>query len=318
MTLATIDRNPYEPTLHTGNAWIELVKPAANLAQEIAQTEFVPKEFRNKPAAITACILYGAELGLGPMVSLSKIAVIQGKPAPYAELGRALALAAGHEVWVEESTNTRVTVAGKRRGSNHVHSVTWTMDDVRKAGISNHNYTKYPRQMLLARASAELVRAMCPDVLGGIAQFAEEVEAGEEPATVTAIAPPDDGKAKTTRKRRQPAAAETVEPEAALEPVPDQADPAKPSDAQTKMAMASFTEVGIIERDDRMHATGALVGHPVTSWSDVNRDEASRVIDGLERIKAGELSFLVSDDGAWSIPAEEPRGDLFDDDGDTR
>ena len=50
------------------------------------------------------------------------------------------------------------------------------MDDVKRAQIGSQMYTKYPRQMLLARASAELIRAMCPDVLGGIASFAEEVE----------------------------------------------------------------------------------------------------------------------------------------------
>jgi hypothetical protein len=52
------------------------------------------------------------------------------------------------------------------------------MDDAKKAGIAgNPSYAKYPRQMLLARASAELVRQMCPEVLGGITVFAEEAEA---------------------------------------------------------------------------------------------------------------------------------------------
>lgn len=294
------------PAVQPRNDWIELVSPAANLANQIAQTEFVPAEFRNKPEAITACILYGAELGLGPMVSLSKIAVIKGKPAPYAELGRALALAAGHEIWVDESTNTRVKVSGKRRGSTHVQSATWTLDDVKKAGIQNANYSKYPRQMLLARASAELVRAMCPDVLGGIAVFAEEAEDVEPPTAGVASSPSND-KPKNTRRRRtpEPPTEPPIEDAEVVEPDDD-----KPSEAQTKMAMASFAEQGITDRSDRLNATSALLGRTVESWSALSKAEASTVIDGLERVKAGAVAFQVDADGQWC--AEAIGDDLLD------
>jgi hypothetical protein len=264
----------YTPTTaveHVSNSWVELVAPAASLANQIAGTEFVPKEFRNKPDAITACVLYGAELGLGPMVSLSKIAVIQGKPAPYAELGRALALAAGHEIWIEESTNTRVTVCGRRRGSQHVQKVTWSHDDVKKAGINNQNYSKYPRQMLLARASAELVRAMCPDVLGGIASFAEEVG---DPDNDGALVEP----AKTTTKRKRTVEAAAEEPALAE---PEQVT-AGPTQAQTRKAMALFHEVGVEDRDERLQLTSAYVDRDVASWNELSKDEAASVIDRLE------------------------------------
>jgi hypothetical protein len=272
-------------TLHqsvSGNEWIELVAPAASLANQIATTEFVPKEFRNKPDAITACILYGAELGLGPMVSLSKIAVIQGKPAPYAELGRALALAAGHEIWVEESTNTRVTVSGKRKGSTHVQTVTWTSDDVKKAGISNHNYTKYPRQMLLARASAELVRAMCPDALGGIAVFAEEAEGMADDGPVAASEP---AKPANKRRRLQP-----VEEQPDAPPVEDAGEITQtedgPTKAQTGKAMALFTEISVTDRDERLSLTSSYIGREIESWKDVTKAEAATVIDRLENAAA--------------------------------
>ena len=103
------------------------------------------------------------------------------------------------------ATNTKVTVSGRRRGSQNVQTVTWTMDDAKKAGIAgNPNYAKYPRQMLLARASAELVRAMCPDVLGGITSFAEEAAdlPDDGPTFTTATIVTDEEKPKTTRRRR--------------------------------------------------------------------------------------------------------------------
>ncbi|MTV64355.1 hypothetical protein, partial [Streptococcus pneumoniae] len=74
-------------------AWIELMRPAAELASQIAGTDFVPEAYRRNPAAIAACVMFGAEMGVPPMQSLSKIDVIKGRPAPRAELARALAMA---------------------------------------------------------------------------------------------------------------------------------------------------------------------------------------------------------------------------------
>lgn len=292
MSLARIDDYSYHPvSVNPENRWIELMQPAAELAAQIANTDFVPESYRRNPAAIAACILFGAEIGLPPMQSLSKIDIVKGRPAPRAEIARAKALAAGHEFWVDESTNTRVTVGGKRRGSTHTFSVTWTMDDAKKAGIAgNPSYAKYPRQMLLARASAELVRQMCPEVLGGITVFAEEAEAldGDPVEVAGHVADPP----KATNKRKR---------EPKPEPVEAIVVEAGPSEAQTKKAMALFAEVGITERDDRLHATAALIGHSVSSWSECTRDEGSQVIDGLERINAGMVSFRIEDDGTWSL-----------------
>lgn len=292
--------------------WIELVKPAADLANQIANTDFVPAEFRNKPEAIAACILFGSELGLGPMVSLSKIDIVKGRPAPRAEIARALALAAGHDLWVDETTNTRVKVSGKRRGSNHVMTVTWTMDDAKKAGIAgNPTYAKYPRQMLLARASAELVRQVCPEVLGGITVFAEEaadIDDRDTPA-VTPTPPAAATDSPPGTRKRSRAAKPATEPETAPdEPTAADAqiDESKPSAAQTKMVMAAFTEQGMggeDNRDDRLAATGAFIGRLVGSWSELSKDEASRVIDGLDRLKAGDIEFHIDDDGVWSVSA---------------
>ena len=258
------------PAFSTGEpspAWL-LVAQAADLAAQIAGTEFVPEAMRNNPAAVAACMLYGAEIGIGPMQSLAKIDIVKGRPAPRAELARALALAAGHEVWIPEGeqTNTRCTVKGRRRGTSNVFSTTWTMDDVRKAGIHGHMYAKYPRQMLLARASAELVRMMAPDCLGGIAYFAEELADGgavdmleldnsSEPAVASA-AP------KQTWQRRPqgsptPAAATPAPPAGATadQPLlPDEEDVGEPlaTDAQIKKLMTIFNELGIKDRDERL------------------------------------------------------------------
>lgn len=262
--------------------WVELMEPAAKLATSIATTEFVPTEFRNKPAAIAACVLYGAELGLGPMVALAKISIIKGKPAPSAELGRALAFGAGHQLWIEDSTDTKVTWSGHRKGSQHVVSFTWTMDRVRKAGLAgNPAYNKFPQQMLSARASAELVRAICPEVLGGITMFAEEFDDVESVNGHVVAAEPT--KATTKRKRggvaTEPPPAEPIEAESTETPEPQGDGPTAP---QTRKVMALFHEVGVEDRDERLQLTSAFVGRDVESWNDLTKDEAASVIDKLE------------------------------------
>ena len=62
--------------------WVELMQPAIELAKAVAGTDFVPKAMRNNPAQITAAVLYGDEVGLGPMQSLARISVIDGRPSP--------------------------------------------------------------------------------------------------------------------------------------------------------------------------------------------------------------------------------------------
>lgn len=291
------------PTGPTGNHWVDLVAPAAELAKSIAGTEFVPNEMRGKPAAVAACILYGSEIGIGPMQALAKIDIVKGRPAPKAELARALALAAGHEVWVEESTNTRVTVAGRRRNSEHVQKVTWTLDDVKKAGIVNQAYSKYPRQMLLARASAELVRMMCPDALGGIGQFSEEVDDGEPGPTMAATSPTPSTASTNTRQRKplaipagpmespllpgeegaqerpQDAPSEANEPEGYAGGRPSST---RPTETRTKRMQALLAEHGYKDRAAAIDRVSAAIGRRVESRNELDRADTEKVIDALE------------------------------------
>ena len=198
----------------------------AEIAQRIGGTDFVPKALRNNPAAITAALLYGLEVGLGRMQSLAKIAVIDGRPSLAAEAQRALILAAGHEIWPEEATITRCVMAGQRRGSDKIVRVTWTMDDAKRANLAGkQNWRTYPRQMLQARASAELARALFPDVIGGLMateeleDVVELVDNGSEPAAAVA----------TTTRRRTRKKAEIVAPEPEPEPEPTPEPAPEPS-----------------------------------------------------------------------------------------
>lgn len=159
---------------------IDLAPEAWGLAQRIARTDFVPTALRGKPEAVLAAMLTGHELGIGPMQALSKIHVIEGRPSMAAELMRALVLREGHELWIEESTSTRCTIGARRAGSERETRVTWTLDDAKRAELSSKkNWRNYPRAMLLARATAEVCRAVFPDLLAGISYSAEELTDGD-------------------------------------------------------------------------------------------------------------------------------------------
>jgi hypothetical protein len=199
---------PYQqPQLerHT-DSWTLVVEQVARLATQVANTELVPDALRGKPAAIAAVILYGREVGLPPMTALRTVYIVKGRVGVTAEAMRALVLAAGHDIEYRESSSARAVVAGRRRGTETWHVVTWTVDDARVAGLGSSadgNWRKYPRAMLKARACAELCRDLFPDVIGGF-EATEEVDDTEPQA-----APP------TTTVRRHRRKATAVPPTAA-------------------------------------------------------------------------------------------------------
>jgi len=146
------------------------------LSQRIANTPFVPTALRGKNEAVLACVLYGAELGLGPMQSLNSIHVIEGRTAMSPELMRAMVARHGHRIDVVENSATACEVKGIRSDTGSTATVRWTMEDAKLAGLAGkNNWKTYPRAMLLARATSELCRITFPDVIAGLSYTPEEV-----------------------------------------------------------------------------------------------------------------------------------------------
>lgn len=329
---AALDRHPGSD----GPLWSELLGAAAEFARMIAPTSFAPDAYRGKPAEIAGCVMMGDELGIGPMTALSKIDIVKGRPAPRAELARALVLRAGHELWLEDVTASRVTACGRRRGSDQVHRVTWTMDDAKRAGLAgSQTWRQYPRQMLTARATAELVRQMAPDVLAGIGLFAEEIDddatdvgALEEATTADTPATPKQRRKRAAPKTKhadaEPAATssspapppldgldldEPLHPPKAL-PVAPTADargalPEQPTTRQMRAIHAGLGTNGIDDRDDRLAFVSAAIGHRVESSKDITRDEAGRVLDMLNLLERGALTINVVDGDEWALATQD-------------
>jgi hypothetical protein len=188
--------------------WVSVLVPASQLAERIADTDFVPKAMRGKPEAVTAAIMYGDEIGVGPMQALASISVVEGRPQPSAELMRGLILRAGHTITVHTLTGEVCRVSGLRAGSPEQDRVTieWNLAMARAAGLlSKLNWRNYPRAMLLARATGDLARLLFPDVVKGLGHFGDDSETVEGVESWANAIPDDTPVAPaTTRVSRRP------------------------------------------------------------------------------------------------------------------
>lgn len=215
------------------DGWTDVLPAVGDLAAKISQTEFVPDTMRGKPAVVAAAILYGRELGLAPMTSLRSVSLIKGRPALSSEAMRAMVLAAGHTIAFEEMTAARCVIIGRRRGSEDSTRVVFTMDDAKKMGVGgNAQYAKMPRQMLAARATAELCRLIFADVIGGLVADVEVDDDSEPLATVTPMT--------TARRKTPPKIDPNPEPPAAL---------AEPSQPDEPVLDDDIVEAEVVEDD---------------------------------------------------------------------
>lgn len=159
------------------------------VAHDLANAgDLIPKDYQGKPAKIVAAVMYGAELGLGPMSSLQTVVVVQGKPTLSASGWAALIRRAGHS-FDAQVTDQAATVTGRRRDTGDEMTVTFTLDDADRAGLlkKGGGWKTYPKSMLFARALTQLARQLFADVaFGGSIYTAEELGADSDPEPVLA------------------------------------------------------------------------------------------------------------------------------------
>lgn len=149
---------------------------ALKVADYLAESELVPKDFRGKPGNVLVAIQWGIELGLKPMQAMQNIAVINGRPALWGDALLALVLASPACEYIEEwEENGTAYCKVKRRGKpEDIQS--FGEEDAKKAGLIGKQgpWAQYPKRMKKMRARAFALRDNFADILKGI-PFAEEV-----------------------------------------------------------------------------------------------------------------------------------------------
>ena len=155
---------------------------ALTFSNYLADSDLVPKDFKNKPGNCLIAMQWGAELGLKPLQAIQNIAIINGRPALWGDA--VIALVRGSpacEYVIEESDGKTAVCKVKRRGEPEQFR-SYSMDDAKQAGLLGKQgpWSQYPKRMLQLRARAFALRDVFPDVLRGMPVAEEAMDAPTE------------------------------------------------------------------------------------------------------------------------------------------
>lgn len=168
--------NQLQVTPQSGFVSLSNMDEAFAFANMLSQSGMVPKIYTGKPADIVIAMQMGSEIGLKPLQSLQNIAVVNGRPTIWGDAVIAICQNSGLlEDITEVVTDTEATVTVTRSGQEP-HSVTFSMEDAKKAGLANKAgpWTQYPKRMMKNRARAFALRDKFADVLSGFGITEEE------------------------------------------------------------------------------------------------------------------------------------------------
>jgi hypothetical protein len=140
----------------------------------LANSDLVPKDYRNHPENVFVAIQLGAELGIAPMQALSGIAVINGRGAVWGDLLLAIVQAhpayEEHKEVIEGTGDARAARFEIKRKGQAWYKYTFSVADAKKAGLWEKAgpWKQYPDRMLQMRARGFGCRDKFADALKGI------------------------------------------------------------------------------------------------------------------------------------------------------
>lgn len=167
---------------------IALIQPKDDFGSaliEIEQTEKMCSMLMKTPhyqkmgqEGIFAIVSKAKSLGINPLEALNGgLYFVQGKVGMSSEMMACLIRGAGHSITKDpKSTNLQVILNGKRADNGDTWTITFSMEDAKRAGIAKMMYDKYPAVMLYNRAMSMLARQLFPDVIKGAGYTHDELK----------------------------------------------------------------------------------------------------------------------------------------------
>jgi len=183
------------------------MQEAFDMANLMANSEMVPKDYQGKPGNVLVAVQMGAELGLKPVQALQNIAVVNGRPSVWGDGLRALIMSAPDLVNIEDHLDLQTmtatcTITRNVNGNNVLFVGQFSQADAQAANLWGRNTWKsYPKKMLEWRAFGFSARKAYADRLRGI-QLAEEMQDIQP----SAAAPKEMGAAEVVEPDTYPAA----------------------------------------------------------------------------------------------------------------
>ena len=182
---------------------------AMEIAKVLAQSDYLPGDYRGKPANVVVAMQLGAEVGLSALQSVQNICVINGHPQLYGDALIALVqgspLCELYEDGFDDSG--QYGWARTKRKGRKVSEQVFSMAMAKKAGLLGKKgpWQLYPERMCKMRARSWLCRDTYPDVLKGLSRLqvierdmVKDIQAevlpdgpspGEQPSRVVSPAP---------------------------------------------------------------------------------------------------------------------------------
>jgi len=165
------------PVTKTTGVSVTTIDEAYRLGVAVVKSGLAPSSL-NTPEKCMVAILHGLELGLPPMMSINKIAVINGRPSIWGDAVPALLWSRGFKI--EETVSEGVATCTVTRPTGEKTTRHFCESDARKAGLWGKAgpWTQHPNRMLAMRARGFAARDGAADVLSGL-YLQEELEGGE-------------------------------------------------------------------------------------------------------------------------------------------
>ena len=258
------------------------------LAQFMAKSQLVPKNFQGKPEDVLVAIQMGIEIGLAPMQALQSIAVINGRPSVWGDGFLALLMSApeyhDHDEYYEvdgarreglvaedfKKDSTAAVCTFWRRGKGTPVTRRFTIGQAKKADLLGKAgpWVNYPDRMLMMRARSWAGRDCFPDRLRGIRTAEEAMDS-----------PPEEAIEIPVREVRRISETPKPEPAAAVtNGAAKDTEPAKPAES------AADVELGPIGVKD----VEEIVGAYYVVLANGERVAVTKAVDAieLEKLKA--------------------------------
>lgn len=153
-------------TIQTQNDTLKEVQQAQALCSSLMK---MPHFAKMGEAGMFAIIQKAKSMNIEPLEALNGgMYFVQGKVEMQGQMMLSLIRQAGHSVSMDpKSTDSHVIMYGKRKDNGDMWTVSFSLDDAKKAGIYRGQWEKYPKIMCQWRCVSMLARFLFPDVIKG-------------------------------------------------------------------------------------------------------------------------------------------------------
>ena len=136
-------------------------------------TDFVRSKYFQDASDVSQAVVKiacGAEMGFGPVYSMTKIFIVKGRIMVSAEaLGAKVKMSGRYDYRVSKLDDNECTLIFSDNGKD-VYTSTFTLMDAKRADLhkDDSGWMKWPRAMLMSKALSQGARIVCPHVIAGM------------------------------------------------------------------------------------------------------------------------------------------------------